>query len=83
MFYDCELLEQVHLPDSVREIGYAAFADCAHLSAINIPESVSIIGDSAFDNCPCEKSLVFPDGIDYKSDPYRWLSEAQEHQYRI
>ena len=83
VFYDCELLEQVHLPDSVREIGYAAFADCAHLSAINIPESVSIIGDSAFDNCPCEKSLVFPDGIDYKSDPYRWLSEAQEHQYRI
>jgi serine/threonine protein kinase len=83
VFNNCEVLEQVRLPDSIREIGYAAFADCTHLSTINIPKSVTKVEESAFENCPCEKDLVFPNGIEYKSDPYRWLNESQEHQFRI
>ena len=83
VFYNCEKLEHVYLPESIREIGYAAFADCANLSTINIPGSIKEIGDSAFEGCPCENSLVFPNGIDYQSDPHRWLDEAHEHQYRI
>lgn len=46
-----ESLESVTIPDSVNEIGTAAFKNCTNLETAVIPESVTEIADDAFDGC--------------------------------
>ncbi len=41
-------LEKVILPETLSEIGEAAFYQCIHLSGLNLPESLMQIGDYAF-----------------------------------
>ncbi len=51
-FADCEHLEWVTLPESVKKIGYRAFEDCTELQGILINATDSItIGNEAFDGC--------------------------------
>lgn len=47
-FFQCEKLKSVTLPDSLTDIGVAAFKCCYSLKKINIPDSVKTIGDEAF-----------------------------------
>ena len=45
-------LKSVHIPDSVKEIGYRSFKQCYALKYIDIPDSVESIGNSAFQGTP-------------------------------
>ena len=49
----CSGLTSVTIPDSVREIGYCAFASCRCLTSVTIPDSVREIGYCAFASCRC------------------------------
>ena len=40
MFYECEQLEYVELPSSLREIGTDVFVGCNSLRSIKIPQRV-------------------------------------------
>lgn len=60
-FYNCKDLTGLILPESVREIGYAAFIQSG-LQKINIPKAVTYINSYAFYLCPIS-SIQFHDKI--------------------
>ena len=51
------------IPDSVTEIGGAAFFKCNDLTSINIPDSVTKIGGNAFEGCSDLTSIHIPDSV--------------------
>lgn len=58
----------ISLPDSVTNIGEAAFAGCGTLKSISIPDSVTNIGGSAFVECSSLTSItVNPNNTVYDS----------------
>lgn len=58
-FCQCVNLEQIHLPDSVRSIGQAAFQGCKKLSSIQLPIGLDEICDEAFSGCESLVSVYF------------------------
>ncbi len=54
-------IDEVILPDSLRELGWGCFAN-QHIKSIDIPDNVSVIDNRAFYNC---KSLEY---VDFPSD---------------
>lgn len=61
-FSECDLTE-IHLPDSMREIGSNAFRWCSRLTDINIPDGVTSIGDSAFYGCSSLADINIPESV--------------------
>ncbi len=51
------------IPNSVTNIGEAAFEGCTSLNAITIPESVISIDDYAFEDCSSLASITIPDSV--------------------
>lgn len=51
MFESCYTLQSIAIPDTVNEIGTAAFKNCKNLETAIIPNSVTEIADDAFDGC--------------------------------
>jgi len=62
-FVDCDIIEQVILPDSVTTISNHAFATCEDLEYIYIPDGVTSIGTSAFDTCDELAYVYVPDSV--------------------
>ena len=65
-----ETMKSVTIPDSVEEIGYAAFMNCSSLERVTLGNSVQVIdtyyGDNslgAFENCTALKSITIPDSV--------------------
>ncbi|MCM1235813.1 MAG: leucine-rich repeat protein, partial [Ruminococcus flavefaciens] len=52
-------IEEVVLPESIREIGEEAFASCYQLQEIVIPQSVRRLGNDAFHNCLNLQKVLF------------------------
>ena len=50
VFYSCEMLRSVQLPDTLREIGAEAFSD-NRLKTVQLPDNLETIGDHAFYHC--------------------------------
>lgn len=63
VFYKCDYLSSVNLPDSIRGIGTSAFSDCSSLETMELPKNVSVIGTSAFRNCKQLTSITIPDEV--------------------
>ena len=63
VFKDCDKLQSVTIPDTVKEIGDSAFENCKALEKINIPDSVTKIGKRAFVNCKTLNSITLPNGV--------------------
>lgn len=57
------LIEGIKLPDSLTEIGNAAFHECTSLVSITIPESVTKISQEAFNCCSGLTSIVIPGNV--------------------
>jgi len=55
LFYNCNSLEDVELPDTIKKIGDNSFFGCEKLS-ITLTENIKTIGNSAFNGC---KNLSF------------------------
>ena len=51
------------IPQSVKEIGFAAFRNCTTLQEIHIPDGVTAISEYAFISCQALTSIVLPEGI--------------------
>lgn len=62
-FYDCEQLESVTLPNSLRTIGNFAFRECSNLTSVEIPNGVTTIGQGAFRLCSKLESIIIPDSV--------------------
>lgn len=63
-FGDCNDLQRVVLPDSVRDIEYAAFWMCKGLESIDFGNGVRRIGAKSFLGCEQLASLVIPDSVE-------------------
>ena len=62
-FFATMNLEQVIIPDGVKEIRNDAFGCCVNLKEINIPDTVTAIGDYAFYNCSGLTALTIPASV--------------------
>lgn len=62
-FKDCTCVKSVVLPESVTNIGNAAFYGCTNLTEITIPESVTNIGAYAFEGCKSLTSIKLPEKV--------------------
>jgi hypothetical protein len=63
-FRDCTGLHSIVLPNTVTDIGYAAFCNCVNMVNANIGNSVMNIDLYAFMNCRNLNSIVLPESID-------------------
>ena len=63
VFYDCDNLKTIIIPNGVTSIGYYAFAYCDNLTSVTIPDSVTSIGDYAFAFCECLTSIEIPNSV--------------------
>ncbi len=64
-FQNCNSLESLIIPNSVKFIGYGAFKYCRGLTSINIPNSVTSIHSWAFGNCENLSSVTIPNSVTY------------------
>ena len=51
LFYGCNVLTGVEIPQTITTIGDRAFAGCDSLQNFTLPDGVTNIGDYAFDGC--------------------------------
>ena len=64
-FYKCETLEQVLLPDTLKEMGNMAFFKCSALQLVDLPESVKTLGSDVFSYCKNMKyAFYIPAGVE-------------------
>ena len=68
-------VEEIVLPDGIREIGGAAFEECWSLKKINIPSTVKIIEGGAFRDCESLKTLTLPTNV--KIAPYELFKNCK------
>ena len=62
-FYWREELQDIHIPNSVTQIGEDAFRGCSSLQSIHIPNSVNHIGYSAFEDCSSLQNINIPNSV--------------------
>lgn len=62
-FERCYALTCIHIPNSVRFLGFRAFRGCTGLSTIDIPNSISEIGEEVFIGCSGLTSIEIPGSI--------------------
>ena len=62
-FMSCSDLTSVTLPNSIKTIGYSAFAYSTSLASVNIGSNVTSIGMFAFDGCSSLDNFVIPNSV--------------------
>ena len=56
-------IERLVLPDTVYNIGEAAFYQCSHLKNIDFRNGLKVIEQSAFSGCTALEEIMLPEGI--------------------
>ena len=57
MFENCYALQNISLPDTLKEIGSRAFYNCESLTELTLPASLASIGSEAFTGCTSLETL--------------------------
>ena len=60
LFYNCNSLTSIILPESITSIGESAFWYCNSLTSIIIPDGVTEIGNLAFEGCTNLINVILP-----------------------
>ena len=63
MFFDCQFLHEVTIPQGVTAIGAYAFFNCSSLNQAVIPDSVVMIGRGAFSGCESLGNISIPSSV--------------------
>ena len=62
-FCMCKNLKEVHLPESITEIGGGAFEGCGRLRSIVIPDNVKVLESDTFSLCSHLRYVALPRSI--------------------
>ncbi len=62
-FQGSNYLTELIIPDSVKTIGYSAFADCKSLESIDLPERLLRVESGTFYGCNSLTSVIIPDSV--------------------
>lgn len=62
-FSECIYLTEIILPETVAEIGEAAFRACSSLETLNLPDSLTEISPRLFEECRALREIILPEGI--------------------
>lgn len=62
-FYECEILFEANLPDSITHIGEGAFYNCETLKQIKVPAGVTEIAPSTYEGCTSAILATLPEGL--------------------
>ena len=62
-FRDCETLEEVYLPKTLRKISACAFSGCRNLKKVYMEYGLEEIGDEAFSGCSSIYDVNVPDTV--------------------
>lgn len=65
LFYHCSSIEQLVLPNNIREVGVGAFWKCINLSKLIIPDKVTRINSTAFGVCNALETITLPHDLEY------------------
>lgn len=63
VFWNCNKLTSITIPNGVISIGTNAFLECSNLTSVTIPNSVITIGSCAFSNCYKLTSVTIPHSV--------------------
>ena len=63
IFWDCQSLTEVKLPNSLTALRKECFKHCSVLRSITLPDNISIIGESAFEECKALETVTFPKNL--------------------
>ena len=63
VFYGCNSLTSITIPESVTEIGEMTFILCSSLTSITLHEGLTEIGESAFYGCSSLTSITIPESV--------------------
>jgi hypothetical protein len=63
-FSDSKYLHEVSIPESVMEIGYAAFKNCSFLKSIYIPHGIKCIENYTFEGCTSLEYIDIPNTVE-------------------
>jgi hypothetical protein len=63
VFYCCESLQSITIPDGITEIADNTFSGCSGMQSVTIPDGVTTIGSNAFAGCRSLTQVVLPQGI--------------------
>lgn len=62
-FYNCDILTEISIPNTLETIGGMAFMSCTSLTSINLPDSVENIGHLAFSDCTSLSTITLSKNI--------------------
>jgi len=63
IFYGCEKLLTIDIPEGVTSIPEYAFANCNYLQNVYLPNGLITIGSSAFSNTASMQGIIFPSSL--------------------
>ncbi len=66
-FNNCQIAK-IQFPETVKSIGYNAFASCRYLTEVTLPEGLDSIAEGAFRNCEKLEMVEFPKTTKYFGD---------------
>lgn len=79
VFFYCQSLCYVTLPDKLQKISKNLFYGCISLKRIHIPSSVTVIESEAFFGCESIPEIVFPDGLKFIGEgAFRFCNSVKE-----
>ena len=65
VFFECNNLTSVIIPNTVTAINEQTFSSCSGLTSVTIPNSVTAIHSSAFEECSSLTSITIPNSVTY------------------
>lgn len=66
-FNACDILENVVIPDGIKDIGVSSFSESKRLAQLSIPNSVTNIGQTAFSGCSALTCVTIPQCVCLKT----------------
>lgn len=62
-FFQDTTLQSIVFPNTITDIGQAAFSGCTALTYVGLPTGLTTIGPSAFNGCSSLEDIVFPNTV--------------------